>query len=453
MPVRISVKASYADNYIAENASNIDWTSLRGRTGPPSWMDEDTPMRTLNPPNFTTHSLEGTCNIAMLLLYKQPAKRMPYPELQILTAMLQDSQAKCEHLDCSGNLQWIDIHGQPIELAYSSSVGFLKNGKPTEWNIESDRWYGAIASCRNCDWFVPPSATSSIRPRLSAAEDLGFTTLLLEKEPKPRWTKRGSRLRPGTNLSWILELTKRLQFIEAVLSGDFDSSTSIIHEQILNFRQESTQFPSPEQRTPQAIKNTLDSGLTEGFPVRDFAVFVADNGPLTKDEERIFQMYYGRSFNHSCVDCKLGEIGDCPLKSSLHELGLAPSHEGCRVNLRGVLDALRNGDVSWEQYALESRDTMRSGYQRLVRTDNGETLDAMEWTWQLDKEGINQIRAFGKHARAIDTEGSRSNRLTWCIEEPDITKMEEIDQIRLPSPPFSGVRWSPAKFRLKCMGK
>ena len=124
MPVRISVKASYADNYIAENASNIDWTTLRGRTGPPSWMDEDTPMRTRNPPNFTTHSLEGTCNIAMLLLYKQPAKRMPYPELQILTAMLQDSQAKCEHLDCSGNLQWIDIHGQPIELAYSHRLDF-----------------------------------------------------------------------------------------------------------------------------------------------------------------------------------------------------------------------------------------------------------------------------------------------------------------------------------------
>ena len=123
------------------------------------------------------------------------------------------------------------------------------------------------------------------------------------------------------------------------------------------------------------------------------------------------------------------------------------------MNLRGALDALRNGEVSWDQYALESRGSMRSGYQRLVRTDNGETLDAMEWTWQLDKEGINQIRAFGKHAGAVDTGGSRSNRLTWGIEEPDITNMEEIDQIRLPHPQFSGVRWSPAKFRLKCMEK
>ena len=454
MPVRISVKASYGADYIAEDASDIDWTPLRGRTGPPSWMEGDTPMRTRNPPNFTTHSLEGTCNIAMLLLNQQPAKRMPYPELQILTAMLQDSKAKCQHLHCSGNLQWIDIHRQPIDLAYSSSVGFLQNGKPVEWNTEGDRWYGAIASCTNCDWVVPPSATSSIRPRLSAAVDLGFTTLS-EYEPKPRWTKRGRRLRPGTNAaSGFLELTdKGCQFIEAVVAGDFDSSTSIIHEQILNFRQESTQFPSPEQRTPQAIKNTLDSGLTEGFPVRDFAVFVADNGPLNKDEERIFQMYYGRSFNHGCVGCKLGEIGDCSLKSALHELGLAPSDEGCKVNLRGALDALRNGEVSWEQYALESRGSMRSGYQRLVRTDNGETLDAMEWTWQLDKEGINQIRAFGKHAGAVDTGGSRSNRLTWGIEEPDIANMEEINQIRLPHPQFSGVRWSPAKFRLKCMEK
>ncbi len=43
--------------------------------------------------------------------------------------------------------------------------------------------------------------------------------------------------------------------------------------------------------------------------------------------------------------------------------------------------------------------------------------------------------------------------LTWEIEEPDIANMEGIDQIRLPYPPFSGVRWSPAKFRLKCMEK
>ena len=98
MPVRISVKASYGADYIAEDASDIDWTPLRGRTGPPSWMEGDTPMRTRNPPNFTTHSLEGTCNIAMLLLNQQPAKRMPYPELQILTAMLQDSKAKCQQL-------------------------------------------------------------------------------------------------------------------------------------------------------------------------------------------------------------------------------------------------------------------------------------------------------------------------------------------------------------------
>jgi hypothetical protein len=452
VPVRISVKASYGDDYVAEDASGIDWTPLRGN--PPSWMRDDSPMRTRNPPNFTTHSLEGTCNIAMLLLNQQPAKRMPYPELQILTAMLQDSNAKCQHLACPGKLQWIDIHGQPIELAYSSSVGFLKDGKPTEWKTEGDRWHGAIAACTHCAWFVPPSATSSIRPRLSAAVDLGFTTLS-ENEPKPRWTKQGSRLRPGTNAgSGFLELTdKGCQFIEAVVSRDFVSSTSIIHEQVLNFRQESTQFPSPEQKTAQAIKNTLDSGLTEGFPVRDFAVFVADNGPINKNEERIFQMYYGRSFNHGCGNCKLGEIGDCSLKSSLHELGIAPSDEGCRVNLRGALDALRKGDVSWEEYELESRAIMRSGYQRLIKTDNGETLDAMEWTWQLDKEGINQIRAFAKHAGAIDSGVILSNRLTWEIKEPDIANMEEIHPISLPQPPFSGVRWSPAKFRLKCMGK
>jgi hypothetical protein len=450
MPVRISVKASYGADYIAEDASDIDWTPLRG--APPSWMDEYTPMRTHNPPNFTTHSLEGTCDIAMLLLNEQPAKRMPYPELQILTAMLQDSKAKCEQLHCPGNLQWVDIHEQSIHLTYSSSVGFLQNGNPVEWNTEEDRWYGAIATCTNCGWKVPPSATSSIRPRLSAAVDLCFTTLS-EKEPKPRWTKRGRRLRPGTDArSGFVELTdKGCRFIEAVVAGDFDSATSIIHEQILNFRQESTQFPSPEQRTPQAIKNTLDSGLTEGFPVRDFAVFVADNGPLNKDEERIFQMYYGRSFNHDCVGCKLGEIGDCSLKSVIQELSLVPSEGGCRVNLSSALSALRNGDVSWEQYALESRGRMQTGYQRLVRTDNGETLDAMEWTWQLDKEGINQIRAFAKHAGAVDTGGSRSNRLTWEIAEIDIANMEQMDQIHLSEPPFSGIRWSPAKFRLKCM--
>jgi len=450
MPVRISVKASYGADYIAEDASDIDWTPMRG--SPPSWMDKSTSMRTHNPPNFTTHSLEGTCNIAMLLLNKQPAKRMPYPELQILTAMLQDAKAKCEQLYCTGNLQWVDIDRQPVHLAYSSSVGFLQNGEPVEWNTEDDRWSGAIASCVLCGWNVPPSATSSIRPRLSAAVDLGFTTLS-EKEPKPRWTKRGRRLRPGTDArSGFVELTEKgNQFIETMLGGDFDTAASIIHQRILNFRQDSTQFPSPEQRTPQAIKNTLDSGLTEGFPIRDFAVFVADNGPLSKDEERIFQMYYGRSFNHGCGGCKLGEIGDCSLKSAIQEVGVTPSDGGCRVNLSSALNALRNDKVLWEQYALESRGVMRSGYQKLVRTDTRDVLGAMEWTWQLDKEGVNQIRAFAKHAGAVDTEGSHKNRLTGIIAVPDISKMEQICWIQLSEPPFSGVRWAPAKFRLKCM--
>jgi len=456
MPVRISVKASYGGDYISRDASGIRWTSLRG--APPSWMDKGTPMRTRNPPNFTTHSLEGTCNIAMLLLNEQPAKRMPYPELQILTAMIQDSKSKCGLSDCPGNLQWVDIQGQPMDLAYSSSIGFLQNGIPTEWMVRSappsdkDKWYGVVASCRICGWHVPPSANSSIRPRLSAAEDLGFI-IQSDNEPKPRWTKRGRRLRPGTNTAaGFRELTvKGCQFIEAVVAGDFDSATSIIHEQMLNFRQESTQFPSPEQRTPQAIKNTLDAGLTEGFPVRDFAVFVADNGPLNKDEERIFQMYYGRSFNHGCAGCILGEIGDCSLKSVIQELSLVPSEGGCRVNLSSALSALRNGAVSWEQYALESRGRMQTGYQRLVRTDNGETLDAMEWTWQLDKEGINQIRAFAKTCEKVDTGGTGANRMTWAIAETDIANMEEIDLIGLPEPPFYGVRWYPAKFRLKCM--
>jgi len=448
MPVRISVKASYGEDYISRDASGIKWTSLRGNL--PSWMNESAEMATRNPPNFTTHSMEGTCNIAMKLLSEQPAHRMPYPELQILAALKQDDEAYCICGD--GKIEWLDAEDKIIDLSYSSSIGFLRDSNPVEWETEDDRWYGAFACCTSCGWTVPPSATSSIRPRLSAAVDLGFTTLS-EKEPKPRWTKRGRRLRPGTDArSGFVELTEKgYQFIETMLAGDFDSATSILHEQILNFRQESTQFPSPEQRTPQAIKNTLDSGLTEGFPVRDFAVFVADNGPLSKDDERIFQMYYGRSFNHGCVDCKLGEIGDCSLKSVIQELGLVPSEGGCRVNLSSALNALRNDDVSWEQYALESRGQMRSGYQRLVRTDNGGVLGAMEWTWQLDKEGVNQIRAFAKHAGAVDTGGSRSNRLTWEIAEPDIANMEEIDLIGLPEPPFSGIRWSPAKFRLKCM--
>lgn len=48
MPVRISVKASYGADYIAEDASDIDWPPLRGVLT--SWMGVDTPMQTRNPP-------------------------------------------------------------------------------------------------------------------------------------------------------------------------------------------------------------------------------------------------------------------------------------------------------------------------------------------------------------------------------------------------------------------
>jgi hypothetical protein len=317
MPVRISVKASYGDDYIARDATGIRWTSLRGSL--PLWMDGVGEMATRNPPNFTTHSMEGTCNIAMKLLLEQPGWRMPYPELQVLTALKQDQQAWCICGD--GLLDWFDMKGNQIKLSYSSSIGFLHNNKPVEWITEDDRWFGAFACCTSCGWTTPPSASSSIRPRLSAAVDLGFTTLS-KVEPKPRWTRRGRRLRPGTDTrSSFVELTRKgSQFIEAIQEGDFDQATALIRQQILNFRQESTQFPRPEQQTPQSVQNTLDSGLTEGFPIRDFAVFVADNGPLTKDEERIFQMLYGRSFTSPCEGCKLGEIGTCSLKSILGKL-------------------------------------------------------------------------------------------------------------------------------------
>jgi len=449
MPVRISVKASYGDDYIFRDASDIYWTPLRGNL--PSWMENvATDMDTRNPPNFTTHSMEGTCNIAMKLLFEQPAHRMPYPELQILTALKQDCQAKCRYGD--GFLDWFDSEGNRIDLEYSSSIGFLRDNNPVEWITEGDRWYGAVARCTNCGWMIPPSASSSIRPRLSAAVDLGFTTLS-KVEPKPRWTRRGRRLRPGTDArSGFVELTRKgSQFIEAMLEGDFDQATALIRQQILNFRQESTQFPSPEQQTPQSVQNTLDSSLTEGYPIRDFAVFVADNGPLTKDEERIFQMLYGRSFTSSCEGCKLGEIGTCPLKSILRELDREPTEVGCRVNLATLVDVFRNREIEWIQYALPSRNIERRGYQKLVRIRDGQILGAMEWTWQLDKEGINQIRAFAKHAGAVEVEGGRRHTFTSILLTPDIANMEQIEAMPLPDPPSSGVRWAPSKFRLKCM--
>ena len=450
-PVRISVKASYGGDYIAANADGAGWGRLRGR--PPALMP-DIDMQTWNPPNFTTETMEGTCNIAMHLLSEQPGNRMPYPELQVLAAQAQDRVAPCSQDNCEGLMSWVDIDGNPIDLSYSSATGFLDNGEPVEWRVVGDRWEGAAARCRVCGWMVPPAALSSIRPRLSAADDLGLTTLS-ENEPKPRWRKQGRRLRPGTDSrSGFVELTARGElFVSSMGAGDAAEAVEILSNQLRGLTQKSASYPQPEQQTEAARKNTLESGLTEGYPVRDFSVFVDDNGTVTKDEERVFSMFYGRDFNRGCEDCKMGDITGCPLKGALTDLGCEPSEAGCRANLGKLVGCYRNGIVEWEQYALASRGRERNGYQRLVISGTGEEVWSAEWTWQLDKEGLNQVRAFAAHAGDVEVEYRSTRHFATTAGDPiHLADFEPMGTPALIEPQFSGEAWMPSAFQKLMLG-
>ena len=102
-----------------------------------------------------------------------------------------------------------------------------------------------------------------------------------------------------------------------------------------------------------------------------------------------------------------------------------------------------------------SREKMKDGYQELVWTGRDEVLWAAEWTWQLNKEGLQQIRAFAAHAGNVEVEyiGQGNRHLATTVR--DSINLDDFEPMGTPAmmePQFSGEVWTPSAFQKFMLG-
>lgn len=423
MTVRMSVPGPVR---VIANSDTRQWGKYGGHIGP-------------RPIQFTLDDHSGLANELLQMLAKAPAGRIPRKIADFLLAWRVDLGSGCPLPQCEGDVHYL-LEGEIQHYDWIPSSGFTINGKlalqPT-----ADRPKGVVIGCE-CGFECKPWSGGGVRPRLRIVLDLEFVEDNCSLPYISSQKRKDGSLKLGINDDggWYSITDKGRRFLECVDEG---SAIESIQSAVSSYCQLSESVNKPEILTTGSMRNTIEASLTEGPVFRDYAIFLLDSEGLDREEDRLFHALYGQNFEKVCDGCTLNQILGC---SILQHLGTTASSDGCRPNLNIILEQYRNGVIRWNEYTLNVRGKVKTGFRRL-ETTTGKEICSMEWTHQVDKE--TSLLKFVTEGAGWVTAGSRDIPSIPIINERMLPNVESFDYRRKND---NNGEWAPSSGLLFCMG-